>query len=71
MNIDDLSDEELARLIKRYANSRGAADIEKMSNLDAFCDWLNLVGLGKIASAIRLGQWAWQKVKKIWDVIFG
>ena len=70
MNIDDLSDEELGRLMRRYTNSRGAADIEKRSNLDAFCDWLNLVGFDKIASAIRLGQWAWQKVKNIWNAIF-
>lgn len=71
MDIDDLTDEELGRLMRRYTHSREAADTERKSNLDAFCEWLILVDLGKIASAIKISEWAWQKVKEIWRSIFG
>lgn len=69
--LDDYSDEELGRLLREYGNSMSARERERVSTLDAFCSWLEVVGLGLIAVAIKTSLWAWDRVRSIWRSIFG
>lgn len=70
-SLDNYTDEELARMLRAAADSSKAAKKELVSTFEAFCSFLNSVGLGFIADAIKMGTWAWEKVRNIWHRIFG
>lgn len=69
-SLDDYTDEELGRMFRALAHSQDFARKEAVGNLDAFCSFLDAVGLGFIASIIKVSAWAWQKVRQIWRSIF-
>lgn len=70
-SLDDYTDEELGRMLRAAARSEHFAQKEAVSNIDAFCSFLDAVGLGFIANIIKVSAWAWQKVRQIWRSIFG
>ena len=70
-SIDDFSDEEIGRMIKQAARDRGWVTVERISSRQAFCSFLRGVGLGRIADAIEVALYAWQRVQSIWKSIFG
>lgn len=69
--LDNYSDEELGRMLKQAASQMKYYEREEVSNLEAFCVWLDLVGLGFIAGAIKLTVWTFDRIRAIWRSIFG
>jgi hypothetical protein len=69
--LDGYTDEELGRMLRAASRSNQSAQHEVHTNLDAFCAFLDSVGLGLIANAIKISAWAWERVKGIWRRIFG
>ncbi|MBI1923970.1 hypothetical protein HYR99_06940 [Candidatus Poribacteria bacterium] len=70
-SIDDYTDEELGRMMLEASRAKVFADKEIVGNFEAFCTFLDAVGLGFIANAIKLGAWARERIKNIWRSIFG
>lgn len=70
MNLDQYSDEELGRMLKQAAKSNFLAQNDKVLTFDAFCSWLNLVGLGYIGDIIKVGSWTWDRIKSIVSKLF-
>lgn len=69
-DLDDLSDEELGQLLRHASKQRQLHKREQVTNFEAFCSWLDLVGLGWIASTLKVATWAWQRIKDIVQSIF-
>ena len=71
MDLNDLSDEELGRMIRRAKGSYDSMRSAQGRGLEGFCDFLEAVGLGQIAAAIRFSAYAYERIKSIWRRIFG
>ena len=69
--VRDFTDEELGRMFREARQSQHFAKQEAVSTLEAFCSFLDSVGLGLLANAIKITAWAWDRVKQIWQSIFG
>lgn len=65
------SEKDIERLVNKYADAKKAESYEMSANLAAFCNWLGLMGYGQLASAIRVGHWAYHKVKEFLKRVFG
>ena len=69
-SLDNYTDEELGRMLRHAAEEAGYEAREKVTTMEAFCSWLELIGLSPIAHAIKIGIWAWSRVKSFWKSIF-
>jgi hypothetical protein len=69
--LEDYTDEELGAMLRQASHNMNYYERERVSTLDAFCSWLNIVGLGFIADAIKIAAWVWDRIRDIWHSIFG
>jgi hypothetical protein len=69
--LNDYSDAEIGRMVRAAVRAGVAAQREHITLLDAFCEWLSVVGLGVIAATLKTSVWAWEKVRGMWRRLFG
>ncbi len=70
-SIDDLTDEELTWLLIEYDRFMYSYRKEHVSTFEAFCSYLNRIGLGFIADSLKIATWGWERIQGIWRRIFG
>jgi hypothetical protein len=70
-SLDDYDDAEIAQMVRAAYRAGLAVHRERVGMLDAFCEWLNVAGLGFVAATLKTSVWAWDKVRNIWNRIFG
>lgn len=68
--ISNYSDEDLGRLIRAAAKAHDAETVEKITTRQALKSFFNMIGLGFIADAIDVVQYAYERISGLLKKIF-
>jgi transcriptional regulator with XRE-family HTH domain len=63
--------EQLWRLDQEAKRQNHHYQQERVTTLDAFCSWLDVFGFGLVSAAIKTGKWGWDRVRGLWNRVFG
>jgi hypothetical protein len=69
--IDTYSDEELGRMIRSAVAGRTSEARERVQTRTALAAFLRLVGLSQIADVMVLAEYVWERVKGLFNRLFG
>ena len=70
-SLDNYTDAELRQMLSAAYREMEYEEEEEVTNFEAFCAWLELVGLAFISNALKLAVWAYERIKRIWQSVFG
>ena len=67
---NQLTDEDIRRVLEAAKRASEAGTIVRVTNLQAFCAFLSSVGLESIANSLKLTVWGWDAVKTVLRSVF-
>jgi hypothetical protein len=70
-DISKYSNEDLVRIIKEAVKANGASNRVNVATKDAVKAFFRMIGLGFIADAIDVAQYAYERIRNILGNIFG